>query len=226
MILTIPGVLTTEQLAQARQLLGGAAWIDGSITAGYQAVKVKHNLQIPEDHPAARELGAMVLGALERNPVFLSAALPVKVYPPMFNRYDPGQTFGTHVDTAIRQVPETPHRVRTDLSATLFLSPPDSYDGGELVIEDTYGTHSVKLAAGDMVLYPGSSLHHVRPVTRGSRLASFFWIQSMVRSDGDRTLLYELDTAIQRLAGAAVDDESVVRLTNVYHNLIRRWAEV
>jgi PKHD-type hydroxylase len=226
MILTIPDVLMTEQLAQARRLLGGAAWIDGSVTAGYQAVKVKHNQQIPEDHPAARELGAIVLGAIERKPAFLSAALPVKVYPPMFNRYDPGQTFGTHVDTAIRQVPETPHRVRSDLSATLFLSPPDSYDGGELVIEDTYGTHSVKLAAGDMILYPGSSLHHVRPVTRGSRLASFFWIQSMVRSDGDRTLLYDLDTAIQRLAGAAADDESVVRLTNVSHNLIRRWAEV
>jgi PKHD-type hydroxylase len=226
MILTIPDVLTTEQLAQARRLLGGAAWIDGSVTAGYQAVKVTHNQQIPEDHPAARELGAIVLGAIERKPAFLSAALPVKVYPPMFNRYDPGQTFGTHVDTAIRQVPETPHRVRSDLSATLFLSPPDSYDGGELVIEDTYGTHSFKLAAGDMILYPGSSLHHVRPVTRGSRLASFFWIQSMVRSDGDRTLLYDLDTAIQRLAGAAADDESVVRLTNVYHNLIRRWAEV
>jgi PKHD-type hydroxylase len=226
MILTIPDVLTTEQRAQVRRLLGGAAWIDGSVTAGYQAVKVKHNQQIPEDHPAARELGAIVLGAIERKPAFLSAALPVKVYPPMFNRYDPGQTFGTHVDTAIRQVPETPHRVRSDLSATLFLSPPDSYDGGELVIEDTYGTHSVKLAAGDMILYPGSSLHHVRPVTRGSRLASFFWIQSMVRSDGDRTLLYDLDTAIQRLAGAAADDESVVRLTNVYHNLIRRWAEV
>ncbi|MDB5406255.1 MAG: PKHD-type hydroxylase [Rhodospirillales bacterium] len=226
MILNIPGVLTTEQLAQARRLLGGAAWIDGSVTAGYQAVKVKHNLQIPEDHPAARELGALVLGALERNPVFLSAALPVKVYPPMFNRYDPGQTFGTHVDTAIRYVPETPHRVRTDLSATLFLTPPAEYDGGELVIEDTYGTHSVKLGAGDMILYPGSSLHQVLPVTRGTRLASFFWIQSMVRADADRALLYELDTAIQQLAGVTQNDASVVRLTNVYHNLIRRWAEV
>jgi PKHD-type hydroxylase len=226
MILNIPGVLTTELLEQARRLLGTAEWIDGSVTAGYQAVKVKHNLQVPEDHPAARQLGAIVLAALERNPAFLSAALPVKVYPPMFNRYDPGQTFGTHVDTAIRQVPETPHRVRTDLSATLFLSPPESYDGGELVIEDTYGTHAVKLAAGDMILYPGASLHHVRPVTRGSRLASFFWVQSMVRSDGDRTLLYELDTAIRHLAGAAPDDATVVRLTNVYHNLIRRWAEV
>jgi PKHD-type hydroxylase len=226
MILHIPDVLTTEQLAQAHRLLGGADWIDGGVTAGYQAVKVKHNRQVPEDHPAARQLGAIVLGALERNPIFLSAALPAKVYPPMFNRYDPGQTFGTHIDTAIRHVPETPHRVRTDLSATLFLSPPDSYDGGELVIEDTYGAHSVKLAGGDMILYPGASLHRVRPVTRGTRLASFFWIQSMVRADGDRTLLYELDTAIQQLAGAAPDNAAVVRLTNVYHNLIRRWAEV
>jgi PKHD-type hydroxylase len=226
MILHIPDVLTIEQLAQARRLLGDAEWVDGSVTAGYQAVKVKHNLQVPEDHPAARQLGAIVLGALERNPAFLSAALPAKVYPPMFNRYDAGQNFGTHVDTAIRHVPETPHRVRTDLSATLFLSPPESYDGGELVIEDTYGTHAVKLADGDMILYPGSSLHQVRPVTRGTRHAAFFWIQSMVRADSDRTLLYELDTAIQHLAGAAADDASVVRLTNVYHNLVRRWAEV
>jgi PKHD-type hydroxylase len=186
---------------------------------------VKRNLQVPENHPVARSVGEMILNALDRSPLFMSAALPLKVFPPLFNRYDGGQTFGSHVDNAVRQVPGTPHRVRTDLSATLFLSAPEDYEGGELSVEDTYGVHRVKLPAGDMVLYPASSLHHVRAVTHGSRLASFFWIQSMVRDDAARTLLFDLDTAIQGVARDASDHPSVVQLTNVYHNLVRRWAD-
>jgi PKHD-type hydroxylase len=226
MLLHIPAILDAPQVAEARERLAGAPWIDGRVTAGYQAAKVKDNMQVPEDHAVARALGATILGALERHPLFLSAALPAKVFPPMFNRYAGGQTFGTHVDTAIRSVAGTPHRVRSDLSATLFLSAPESYGGGELVIEDSFGAHSVKLPAGDMVLYPGSSLHRVEPVTRGARLASFFWIQSMVRDDGQRRLLFELDTAIQDLARAAAAGDTLVQLGNVYHNLMRRWAEV
>jgi len=187
--------------------------------------QVKDNLHVPENHPVARQIGNLVVGALEHNALFLSAALPLKVFPPLLNCYQGGQAFGTHVDSAIRQVTGTPHRVRTDLSATLFLSQPDEYDGGELVVADTYGSHSVKHAAGDMVLYPGTSLHHVNPVTRGQRLASFFWIQSMVREDAQRTLLFELDTAIQQLGRAVPDHGALVQLTNVYHNLLRRWAD-
>jgi PKHD-type hydroxylase len=226
MLLHIPDVLTAEQIVLCLKIIAEASWVDGRVTAGYQASAVKNNQQVGEDDPHGRQASDIVLKALERNPLFRSAALPFKVYPPMFNRYRSSETFGLHIDTAVRSVVGTPHRVRTDLSTTLFLNSPEDYDGGELVIEDTYGAHAVKLPAGHMILYPGSSLHHVKPITRGARIASFFWIQSMVRSDGDRTLLYDLDTAIQRLAGAAADDESVVRLTNVYHNLIRRWAEV
>jgi PKHD-type hydroxylase len=183
-------------------------------------------MQLPEGSAAARELGAMVLSALEKNALFISAALPARVFPPLFNRYQGGQSFGTHVDNAIRQVTGTPHRIRTDLSATLFLTNPDEYDGGELAVEDTYGTHSVKLPAGHLILYPSTSLHHVRPVTWGARLASFFWIQSMVRDDGERTLLFDLDMGIQRLNGEGAVHPSAVQLTGVYHNLLRRWAEV
>jgi PKHD-type hydroxylase len=168
----------------------------------------------------------MILAALENNPLFMAAALPLKVFPPLFNRYQEGQSFGNHVDNAIRQVTGTPHRVRTDLSATLFFSNPDEYDGGELVIEDTYGVHSVKLPAGHLILYPASSLHHVRPITRGARLASFFWIQSMVRDDGERTILFDLDVAIQLLMSDVPEHPSVVELTSLYHNLLRRWADV
>ena len=168
----------------------------------------------------------MILGALQRNSLFMAAALPLRVFPPLFNRYEGGQSFGTHVDNAIRQVTGTPHRIRTDLSATLFFSAPDEYDGGELIVEDTYGVHKVKLPAGHMVLYPSTSLHHVRPVTRGARIASFFWIQSMVRDDGQRTLLFDLDMAIQRLDQDMPDHPAAVQLTGVYHNLLRRWAEV
>lgn len=208
------------------ELLQRTEWVDGRVTAGPQSGRVKDNLQLPEDHPVSRELGARVLMALERHPLFMRAALPSQVFPPLFNRYEGGQAFGTHVDNAIRQVAGTPHRVRTDLSATLFFSPPDSYDGGELVVEDTYGTHQVKLPAGDLILYPSTSLHHVRPVTRGARICSFFWIQSMIREDSQRTLLLDLDVATQRLAGEAPDHPSAVQLTGVYHNLLRMWAEV
>lgn len=226
MLLQVPDVLGAEQVARARQILDQAEWIDGKVTAGHQSSRTKDNMQLPEDSPAARELGQMILAALQRNPLFISAALPLQVFPPLFNRYSGGQSFGTHVDNAIRQVPGTPHRIRTDLSATLFFVHPDEYDGGELVVEDTYGVQSVKLPAGHMVLYPSTSLHHVRPVTRGARVCSFFWIQSMIRSDGDRTLLFDLDTAIQRITHDQPDHPSAVQLTGLYHNLLRRWAEL
>ena len=225
MLTEIPAVLSDQQVAEFRTRLDAAPWVDGRATAGYQAARVKHNAQLPENHPVARDLGNIVLAALERTPLFVSAALPLKVYPPMFNRYVVGQAFGTHVDTAVRSIPGTPHRVRTDLSATIFLTPPEQYEGGELVVEDSYGAHAVKLPAGSMVLYPAGSLHDVRPVTRGTRLASFFWIQSMVRDDGARTLLFDLDNAIQALAAEQPDHASVVQLTGVYHNLLRRWVD-
>ncbi len=225
MILQIPNVLSAEQIAHCRRLLDGAQWVDGRVTAGHQSAQAKRNLQVAEDSPAARELGALVLQALEVNPLFVSAALPARVFPPLFNRYEPGHAFGTHVDNAIRQVRGTAHRIRTDLSATLFISAAEEYDGGELVVQDTYGTHGVKLPAGHLVLYPATSLHHVRPITRGARVASFFWIQSMVRDDGQRTLLFDLDRAIQSLAGNEAAAPTAVQLTGVYHNLVRRWAD-
>jgi PKHD-type hydroxylase len=225
MILSIPQVLTPEQVREARGILDSAEWIDGKVTAGHQSARAKHNQQIREDAPAARQLGEMVLAALERNPRFVSAALPLKVFPPLFNRYAGGQSFGLHVDNAVRMIRGTAHRVRTDLSATLFLAEPTEYEGGELVIEDTYGAHAVKLPAGDMVLYPASSLHKVNAVTRGTRIASFFWMQSMVREDAQRALLFDMDTAIQRLAQESPDHPSVIQLTGVYHNLLRNWAE-
>ena len=225
MLLQVPKVLDADQVAQCRRMLDDADWADGRITAGYQSAQAKHNLQLPEDSPVARELGDMILAALQRSPLFLSAALPLKVFPPLFNRYAGGHAFGNHVDNAIRQVRGTPHRIRTDLSATLFLSAPDEYDGGELVVEDTFGTHAVKLPAGDMILYPASSLHLVRPVTRGVRTASFFWIQSMVRDDGERTLLYDLDRATQQVHRDLPDSSAALQLTGVYHNLLRRCAD-
>ena len=226
MLITIPDVLTAEEVTWARSILDSAEWVDGKVTAGYQAQAVKENLQLPEAHPAAVQLGEMVLAALARSPLFMSAALPLKVFPPMFNRYTGGGHFGTHVDTAIRALASTGQRIRTDVSATLFLTAPDQYDGGELIVEDTYGLHSVKLPPGHMVLYPSTSLHRVTPVTRGARVSSFFWIQSMIRFDGDRTLLYDLDTAIQRLAKESPGNPIGVQLTGVYHNLLRRWAEM
>ena len=226
MLLPIPNVLTSEQVAHARETLERAEWVDGRVTAGHQSARTKDNQQLPEDSPAARELGQMVLAALQRNQLFIAAALPLQVFPPLFNRYRGGQSFGTHVDNAIRQVTGTPHRIRTDLSATLFFTGPEEYDGGELVVEDTYGVHSVKLPAGHMVLYPSTSLHHVRPVTRGARICSFFWIQSMIRDDGERTLLFDLDSTIQRISTDLPDHPSAVQLTGLYHNLLRRWAEL
>jgi PKHD-type hydroxylase len=226
MLLRIPEVLNAQQVSECRQVLDRAEWVDGAVTAGHQSVRVKNNLQIPEGHPAARQLGDLILEALGRNPLFISAALPLRIFPPLFNRYQGGQSFGTHVDNAVRRVPGTPHRIRTDLSATLFLSAPDAYDGGALVVEDTYGTRSVKLPAGDMVLYPSTSLHLVEPVTRGARIASFFWLQSMVRDDSHRALLFDLDSGIQKVAATTPDHPAAVQLTGVYHNLLRLWAEV
>jgi len=226
MLLAIPDLLTAEQVLQARQLLDSAQWVDGRVTAGHQSSRAKDNLQLPEGHPVANQLGEMILEALGGNALFISAALPQRVFPPLFNRYQGGQSFGTHVDNSIRQITGTPHRIRTDLSATLFFANPDEYDGGELIVEDTYGTHSVKLPAGHMILYPATSLHNVRPITRGARAASFFWIQSMVRDDAQRALLFDLDMAIQRLNRDMPDHPSAVQFTGVYHNLLRQWAEV
>ncbi|MEI9813832.1 MAG: Fe2+-dependent dioxygenase [Acidobacteriota bacterium] len=226
MLLQVDGVFSPQESMEILRALQSADWVDGRVTAGPQSRRVKDNLQLPENHPLSIELGARILEALERHPLFMRAALPAQVFPPLFNRYEGGQAFGTHVDNAIRQVTGTPHRVRTDLSATLFFSPPESYEGGELVVEDTYGTHQVKLPAGDLILYPSTSLHHVRPVTRGARICSFFWIQSMVREDSQRTLMFDLDVAIQRLASEAPDHPSAIQLTGIYHNLLRMWAEV
>lgn len=226
MLLQIPDVLTAEQVAHGRRLLDAADWVDGRVTAGHQSAQAKDNVQIPEGHPAGREVGDMILKALQQNALFITAALPVHVFPPLFNRYSGGQSFGSHVDNAVRTVPGTAHRIRTDLSCTLFLSQPDEYDGGELMIEDTYGVHGVKLPAGSMVLYPSTSLHHVRPVTRGARVSSFFWLQSMVRDDGERTLLFDLDAAIRNLNQTVPQHPAAVQLTGVYHNLLRKWADV
>lgn len=226
MLLRIPDVLTPVQVAEARGLLDQAEWVDGRVTAGHQSAQAKDNMQVPEGHPAAQQLGQMILSALGQNPLFISAALPLRVFPPLFNRYSGGQSFGTHVDNAIRQITGTPHRIRTDLSATLFLAQPEEYDGGELCVEDTYGTQAVKLPAGHLLLYPATSLHHVRPVTRGARISSFFWIQSMIRDDGHRSMLFDLDTAIQSLSADHPEHPSAVQLTGVYHNLLRQWAEL
>jgi PKHD-type hydroxylase len=226
MLLHVPEVLTREQVTEARRALDATEWVDGRVTAGPQSARAKDNLQLPEDHALARDLGNAIAQALQRHPLFVSAALPLRVFPPMFNRYEGGGSFGSHVDNAIRQVTGTPHRIRTDLSATLFLSEPEEYDGGELTVEDTYGVHTVKLPAGHLVLYPSTSLHHVTPVTRGARVASFFWIQSLIRDDAQRTLLFDLDTAIQRVNQDLPEHPVAIQLTGVYHNLLRQWAEL
>lgn len=227
MLIQIPELLTREEVAHIRTILERSQWVDGRETAGSQAAKAKNNLQIRENSSEAREAGDIILKALGRNPTFNSASLAVRVLPPMFNRYDVGMTFGAHVDGAIRMIPGTTIRMRADVSSTLFLSDPDEYDGGELVVMDTYGAHSVKLPAGHLVLYPASSLHQVMPITRGSRWASFFWSQSMVRDDARRSMLYELDVAIQQIRTRLPDmDPAVLALTNHYHNLLRSWAEL
>ncbi|MGO4329636.1 Fe2+-dependent dioxygenase [Cupriavidus sp. 2TAF22] len=225
MMVHIPGVLTPEQVRESVRLLMEADWVDGKGTAGFQSALAKDNLQLPHDSRQGAHIAAMIEQALRRHPLFLSAALPARIYPKLFNAYQGGQSFGTHVDNAIRYLPDSSGSIRTDLSATLFLRGPDDYDGGELIVEDTYGTHAVKLPAGDMILYPASSLHRVSPVTRGTRLCSFFWIQSLVRNDARRALLFDLDTAVQETAQALGHGHATtVRLTGVYHNLLREWA--
>jgi PKHD-type hydroxylase len=226
MLLQVAGLLSPDQVAAMRRRLDAASFADGRATAGHQSAQVKSNLQLAQDDPVARELGADVLRALERSPLFVSATLPRHVYPPLFNRYEGGMSFGGHVDNAVRQIPGTAHRLRTDISATLFLSAPEEYDGGELMIEDTYGAQSVKFAAGDLVVYPSHSVHRVLGVTRGARVAAVFWIQSMIRNDADRHLLFELDTSIRELTQQRGHDESIIRLTACYHNLLRRWADL
>jgi PKHD-type hydroxylase len=223
MLLHIPSLLDAEQVADCRKALESAAWNDGKATAGYLSSRVKENSQLRENDPVARRLGGMILDALDKNQLFISAALPLKVVPPLFNRYAGGQSYGGHIDGAVRPVPGTPHRVRTDLSATLFLSTPEDYDGGELVIEDI--ARRIKLPAGDMILYSGTSIHHVEPVTRGARLAAFFWVQSMVREDSRRDVLFQIDTALQELGRDVPGHHSTVRLAGAYHNLLRLWSD-
>ena len=226
-MLHVPNVLTPEELARVRATIDPAGWQDGNATSGRQSAMAKRNLQLPEESAAGLQAGAIVREALTRNPLFMSAALPHTVYPPLFSRYRSGEAFHQHVDNAVRFQRDQQVRIRTDLSATLFLADPESYDGGELVVEDTYGVHEVKLPAGDMILYPSSSLHRVEPVTRGERVASFLWIQSLVRDDHRRALLLDMDVAIQALAAdAGLDAPAIVSLTGAYHNLLRMWVEL
>lgn len=226
MLIAIPDLLPAAELAALRSLIDDAEWIDGNVTAGHQSRLAKNNMQLPEDHETTRRAGQMVLDALARSPLFMAAALPLKIFPPLFNSYSGGQSFGTHVDNAIRIGAKGALRVRSDLSMTVFLEPPENYQGGELTVETAFGVQQVKLPAGSAVLYPSSSLHRVEPVTSGRRVASFFWIQSMVRDDSARATLLDLDQSIQALAGkVGQDDPSIVRLTGVYHNMLRRWAD-
>lgn len=225
MMIPIPNVLSAEQVAQCRQVLESAQWIDGRVGTGHQSGQVKRNMQLPQDSPVAGQLREVILGALDKNLLFMSAALPARIYPPSFNRYEGGETFGDHIDNAILQVRGTQQRLRTDISATLFFSNPDEYEGGELIVNDTYGAHAVKLPAGHMILYPASSIHRVTPVTRGTRLASFFWIHSLIRDDYQRALLFNMDMAIIQLRQKVNDnDKNIVSLTSCYHNLLRMWA--
>ena len=227
MLLQIPQVLDANSVARVRSIIDAGEWVDGNVTSGPQAAIAKRNAQLAEASKAREDAADIILRALEKTPLFTAAALPLKIFPPLFNRYEGGQNFGNHVDNSVRRNRAGDLVIRTDLSATLFLEPPEAYDGGELVIEDTYGGHVVKLAAGDMILYPSTSLHHVTPVTRGARTACFFWLQSMVREDAKRTILFDLDMSIQRLATqVGLSDPSIVSLTGTYHNLLRAWAEI
>ena len=227
MLIAIPDLLDAERVARIRALIDPAEWIDGNATSGHQSALAKRNAQLPEDSEAARAAGVIILDALAASPLFVAAALPRRVYPPLFNRYEGGQAFGAHIDSAVRVRRGSDFRVRSDLSATLFLADPDSYDGGDLVIEGAFGEQRVKLPAGHLILYPASSIHRVEPVTRGARVASFFWVQSMVRDDAARRALFDLDHSVQDLAmRVGQGDPAIVRLTGVYHNLLRRWAEV
>lgn len=226
MLLHIPGIFTKDEAKRVREALEQASWLDGKVTAGYQSAQAKHNQQLAENDPLAREISTTMLQRLWTHPMFVSAVLPYKAYPPLFNRYSEGGSFGHHIDNAIRTVQGGSEQVRTDVSATLFFSEPETYDGGELVIQDTYGAQRIKLPAGDIVIYPSTSLHKVEPVTRGARLASFFWTQSMIRDDSQRALLFDMDQAIQSLSRDVPDHPALLRLTGNYHNLLRRWAEV
>lgn len=226
MLIQIPNILSLDELNYCRAMLEKADWIDGKVTAGHQSAKAKHNLQLQQDSAITLELGAIITNALNSNPLFIAAALPRKIFPPLFNCYQNGGSFDIHVDNAIRQYCRQPDPIRTDVSATLFFTNPDEYEGGELIIEDTYGAKSVKLPAGHLILYPSTSLHKVNPVTTGARVASFFWIQSLVRDDSRRSVLFDLDQSIQQLSQAMPDHPSLIQLTGVYHNLIRMWAEV
>ncbi|MCS0493737.1 Fe2+-dependent dioxygenase [Ancylobacter sp. MQZ15Z-1] len=227
MLIQIPDILTPDEVAHCRRVLEASPWVDGRVTAGQQAARSKLNLQIPVESREAQELGDIVLRALGRNPIFNSAAMPLRVLPPMFNRYDVGMKFGAHVDGSIRSIPGTAQRMRADVSTTIFLTDPSEYDGGELVIEDAYGLQEVKLPAGHAVVYPATSLHSVNEITRGSRWGSFFWSQSMIRDNGRRAMLYDLDMAIMATRARLPDDDpAVLSLANVYHNLVRHWAEL
>jgi PKHD-type hydroxylase len=226
MLIAIPDLFDSEGVARLRAIIDAAEWVDGNVTSGHQSALAKNNEQLPEASPAARQASAIMLEALGKSPLFFAAALPLKIFPPLFNRYGPGHEFDVHVDNAVRIQRGTDFRIRSDLSMTVFLEDPAAYDGGELVIEEQFGVQAVKLPAGHAVLYPSSSLHKVTPVTRGARVASFFWIQSMVRDDGARRILFDLDQSVQRLTGElGGKDRSVVELTGVYHNLLRRWAD-
>jgi PKHD-type hydroxylase len=225
MVLTIPGLLSAAQVADFRRELGGVEWIDGKATAGYLSSRAKNNEQVPEGHPVGRRLGNVILEELDKNERFISAALPMRVLPPLFNRYSSGRSYGGHIDGAVRPIAGTPFRVRTDLSATLFLAGPDEYDGGELVIGEGNDEQQVKLPAGDMVLYSGGTFHRVMPVSRGTRLAAFFWVQSMIRDEARRSILFDFDNALQQLGRSGADQEACVRLAGVYHNLLRQWAD-
>ncbi|VVD68688.1 Fe2+-dependent dioxygenase [Pandoraea pneumonica] len=226
MMIEIPGVFSPDEARQLCQQMQAQSWVDGKATAGMQSAQAKENRQLAEDDPWARRIGEEILRRLSQNAVFMSAALPRRIYPPLFNRYEGGEAFGYHVDNAVRGIKGVRERVRTDLSATLFLADPDSYDGGELVVRDSFGERAVKLPAGHMVLYPGTSVHKVNPVTRGVRLASFFWIESLIRDDAQRSVLFDMDIAIQRLTQRGADNDSLVQLTGSYHNLLRMWADV
>ena len=226
MMIHVPKVLTAEQVAECSRLLDSADWADGKATVGEQGALVKRNRQLPELSPVSRQLGELILTALSRSPLFFSAALPLRTVPPLFNRYEGGEHYGMHIDGAVRAVPGTSHFIRTDLSSTLFLTDPAAYDGGELVVADTFGQHSVKLPAGDLILYPSSSLHRVNPVTRGARISSFFWTQSMVADARHRELLFQMDQSIQALRGKHGESEETVALAGQYHNLLRMWSDV
>lgn len=224
MLLHIPAILDHAQVAHLRQALDAADWTDGRETVGVQGAQVKHNRQLPDASPLRAELGRTILAALARHPLYHAATLPLRTLPPRFNRYESGGEYGMHVDGSVMGLPDG-EQLRSDISCTLFLSEPDDYDGGELIVSDTYGEHEVKLPAGDAIIYPSSSLHRVQPVTRGARVASFFWVQSLIRDDGRRRLLFELDASIQRLTATGADADAVLQLTGTYHNLLRQWAE-